>query len=576
MKRFILILTVFILLSACSDGQNKNSKVENQLELQSETKPNILLIVLDDAAYSDFGVYGGEIETPHIDALAGQSLSFSQFHVTPNCSSTRASLLTGMDHHRTGLGTHGVATKNQKGKPGYEGFLNNRVITLAEAMQAAGYRTMMAGKWHLGSRDPNTWPAARGFDDTFALINGGASHWQDNLPLFPSKPSIYSRNGKAIKKLPEGFYSTTNYTSAMIDFIDTNSKSGKPFMGYLAYTAPHNPLHAPAETIAKYKDRYKTGWDALQQFRLAGLKSKGLINKNVPVQPRPSFIPAWKKLSPEEQSESARDMAIYAAMLDVIDQNLGRLFEHLRATGQYDNTMIILISDNGPSKTTIADYLALDGAGSEFIKSFNNNMDNRGLPGSSVDLGPGWAYGLAAPFRLMKGYQAQGGIKSPLIVKLPKGMEHAGGSMQNSVQAPVHVMDVMPTILDIAEVALPATASEIGKLEMQGVSLLPIMSGASKESLNSRGFGGELFGVRYYRQGQWKILLLPKPYGTGDWQLFDLSSDPGELNDISASHPKVFQQLISDWQNYAKTNGVVEPDTATFYTLPPKSYLKTL
>ena len=570
MKRLILLLTVFISLFACSGYQNSNNKStsqsETRLETRQEIKPNILLIVLDDAAYSDFGVYGGEIETPNIDALADKSLNFSQFHVTPNCSSTRASLLTGMDHHRTGLGTHGVTAKNQKGKPGYEGFLNNHVTTLAETMQTAGYSTMMTGKWHLGSRDPKTWPAARGFDNTFVLINGGASHWQDNFPLFPSKPSIYSHNGQVLKKLPEGFYSTTHYTSEMINFIDANKASGKPFMAYLAYTAPHNPLHAPSEVIAKYKDTYKNGWDNLQQSRLAGLQAQGLIKNDIPVQPRPSYIRAWEKLSAKEQAEAARDMAIYAAMFDVVDQNLGRLFEHLRASGQYDNTMIILISDNGPSKTTITDYLAMDGAGSEFIKSFNNDMSNRGLPGSSVDLGPGWAQGLAAPFRLMKGYQAQGGIKSPLIVKLPKGMNQ----VDQSVQVPMHVMDIMPTILDMA--GAETTAPENEKYGMQGISLLPVMTGDSGAKLKARGFGGELFGMRYFRQGQWKILRMPKPYGTGDWQLYDLSSDPGELNDISASHPKIFQRLSAAWLEYAKTNGVVEPDKPIVYALPPKAY----
>ena len=553
-------MIVYILSSACSGERNNE---DGTVSIPSQPKPNILLVVLDDAAYSDFGVYGGEIETPNIDRLAETGISFSQFHVTPNCSSTRASMLTGMDHHRTGLGTHAKAAENQKGKPGYEGYLNNRVTTLGEAMQAAGYRTMMTGKWHLGSRDPKTWPAGRGFDDTFVLINGGASHWQDNLPLFPSKPSIYSRNGQVVKKLPAGFYSTTNYTGEMIDFIDANKDSGKPFMAYLAYTAPHNPLHAPADVIAKYKDTYKTGWDELQKSRLAGLKAKGLIKKDVPVQPRPSFIRAWEKLSADEQAKAVRDMAVYAAMIDVVDQNLGQLFEYLRTSGLYDNTMIVFISDNGPSKTTIADYLSLDGTSGDFIKIFNNDMDNRGLPGSSVDLGPGWAYGLAAPFRMMKGYQAQGGIKSPLIIKLPKAVKQA----KESIKTPVHVMDLMPTILDIAGAS---SLQEKEKFEMQGVSLFPVMKGDKDELLEARGFGGELFGMRYYRQGDWKILRMPVPYGSGNWQLYDLLTDPGEINDVSASHPKIFQQLISEWQEYAKINGVVEPDTPMLYTLPPR------
>ena len=560
MKSAPLLISLFFSTLFASDtlvDQNSNDNAK------LGTKPNVLLIVLDDAAYSDFGCYGGEIDTPNIDALVEKGISFSQFHVTPNCSSTRASLLSGMDHHRTGMGTHAVLTENQKGKPGYEGSLNHRVTTLATAMKTEGYHTIMTGKWHMGSRDPKSWPDARGFDDSFALLNGGASHWQDNLPLFPAKPSTYTRNGEVIKKLPEGFYSTTNYTSEMINFIEANKQKGKPFMGYLAYTAPHNPLHAPADVIAKYKDTYKAGWDALQKSRLAGLKSKGLIKEDVPAQPRPAYIRGWNKLSADEQENAARDMAVYAAMIDVVDQNLGRLFGYLRTSKLYENTMILLISDNGPSKTTIADYLNLDGAGADFIKTFNNSLDNRGLPGSSVDLGAGWAQGLAAPFRMMKGYQAQGGILSPLIVKLPKSMQQA----DKTVQVPVHVMNIMPTLLDLAGNRSRKPAK--GKLEMQGVSLLPVMTGESDTLLQSRGFGGELFGMKFYRKGQWKILNMPVPYGTGNWQLFDLSSDPGEITDVSSMHSKIREQLIAAWLDYAKVNGVIEPDKPVLYAKPP-------
>jgi len=225
--------------------------------LYAAKRPNMVLIVLDDAAYSDLGVYGGEIDTPHIDRLAKNGVLFTQFHVTPNCSSTRASLLTGMDHHRTGLGTHGVTADNQRGKPGYEGHLNTRVATLPEVLRSAGYRTMMAGKWHLGARDPKTWPAARGFDDSFALLNGGASHWEDNLPLFPSKPSRYVENAKPVKQLPQGFYSSDYYTDKIIQFIDRHENADQPFFAFVSYTAPHNPLHAPRESIEKYKGKIR-------------------------------------------------------------------------------------------------------------------------------------------------------------------------------------------------------------------------------------------------------------------------------------------------------------------------------
>jgi arylsulfatase A-like enzyme len=530
------------------------------------SKPNVLLIVVDDAAYSDFGAYGGEIDTPTIDSLAENGVMFSQFHVTPNCSSTRGSLLTGMDPHRTGMGTHAVGTENQQGKPGYEGYLNHKVATVAEVMQGAGYRTLMAGKWHLASRDKATWPISRGFDKTFVLLNGGASHWQDNLPLFPSKPSMYTANGTLLKSLPEGFYSTTTYTDKMIEFIDEEKTSGKPFFAYLAYTAPHNPLHAPEELIKKYESRYADGWDKLQQTRLQGLKEKGLIAADVNIQQRPEFIAAWEALSADEKNQATRDMAVYAGMVDAVDQNIGRLVGHLKQQGVYDNTLIIFMSDNGPSKTTIANYLALDGAGEEFIKSFKNELNNRGLPGSSVDLGPGWAYGLAAPFRMMKGYQSEGGILSPLIVKLPSSYQ----ANTSRVHAVTHVMDIMPTIMDFADASHPANESTSPLHSMQGASLLPLLTGVSDDKWQQRGIGGELFGMRYFRQGDWKALYMPEPYGSGGWQLYNIANDPAESRDISAEFPGKLSALVLGWQEYAKINGVVEPNRPIAYAVPPK------
>lgn len=529
-------------------------------------RPNIVLIVLDDAGYSDIGVYGGEIETPNIDRLAEVGVQFTQFHVTPNCSSTRASMLTGMDHHRTGLGTHGPSAENQRGKPGYEGHLNFRVATLPEVLRSAGYRTMMVGKWHLGRRDPETWPTARGFDDSFALLNGGASHWEDKAPLFPSKPTQYVENGQPVKSLPKGFYSTDNYTDKVIEFISKREDSDQPFFAFVSYTAPHNPLHAPLESIEKYKNRYADGWDALQQRRLKSLQARGLVSNNVNPQSRPDWIPSWESLSESEKRTATRNMAIYAGMIDRLDQNVGRLIARLKALGEFENSLILVMSDNGPSKTTISDYLDLDGAGAGFVNQFNNSFENRGLLGSSVDLGPGWAFSLAAPFRLMKGYQSQGGVLSPLIGKLPASWTKPKGF----ITAPTHVMDIMPTLTDIANASHPSQNSQPKILSMQGKSLRSLMQGGDSSAFDQRGFGGELFGIRGYRRGKWKILKLPNPYGTGRWQLYDLVTDPGESTDLADQYPDRLKGLVADWQKYAKQNGVVEPDKPGFYAKPPK------
>ena len=556
----------FVLCCLLSLNLFLNSCSEKEQVKEPESRPNILMIVLDDAGYSDLGPFGGEILTPSIDNLASEGIVFSQFSVTPNCSSTRASLLTGMDHHRTGMGTHGGPTENQKGKPGYEGILNDRVITMAEVLQNGGYHTMMAGKWHLGNKQEHTWPSGRGFDKSFALLNGGASHW-DESPLFPGKPSVYVDNGKPLHSFPNSFYSSDYFTKKIKEYIESNNNE-KPFFAFLSFTAPHNPLHAPKDLIDKYEDQYKDGWDALQTTRLKQLKSSGMIDNDVTPQPRPEWIPAWESLDEEKKELAARDMAVYAAMIDRLDYNIGLLINQLKKMGAYENTMIFVFSDNGPSKTKIQDYLALAGADAGFMDNYNNTLDNRGLQNSSVDLGPGWAYGIAAPFRLMKGYQSQGGVLSPLIVKPPKKW-----NIQSShINKPVHVMDIMPTFLEVANISHPIKEPTDELLEMQGVSMIPLIKGENGIDFENRGFGSELFGVRAYRKGEWKILKLPVPYGSGEWQLYNLKNDPGENNDLAKNHAEILEELSKLWEDYAKENGVVEPNKLSLYTLPPGNH----
>ena len=556
----------FVLCCLLSLNLFLNSCSEKEQVKEPESRPNILMIVLDDAGYSDLGPFGGEILTPSIDNLASEGIVFSQFSVTPNCSSTRASLLTGMDHHRTGMGTHGGPTENQKGKPGYEGILNDRVITMAEVLQNGGYHTMMAGKWHLGNKQEHTWPSGRGFDKSFALLNGGASHW-DESPLFPGKPSVYVDNGKPLHSFPNSFYSSDYFTKKIKEYIESNNNE-KPFFAFLSFTAPHNPLHAPKDLIDKYEDQYKDGWDALQTTRLKQLKSSGMIDNEVTPQPRPEWIPAWESLDEEKKELAARDMAVYAAMIDRLDYNIGLLINQLKKMGAYENTMIFVFSDNGPSKTKIQDYLALAGADAGFMDNYNNTLDNRGLQNSSVDLGPGWAYGIAAPFRLMKGYQSQGGVLSPLIVKPPKKW-----NIQSShINKPVHVMDIMPTFLEVANISHPIKDPTDELLEMQGVSMIPLIKGENGIDFENRGFGSELFGVRAYRKGEWKILKLPVPYGSGEWQLYNLKNDPGENNDLAKNHAEILEELSKLWEDYAKENGVVEPNKLSLYTLPPGNH----
>ena len=526
------------------------------------TRPNILLIVADDLGYSDVGVFGSEIATPNIDALAAEGIALTQFQVFPNCGPTRGAMMTGVDPHRAGMGgNHEVAAANQKGQPGYEGYLRRDVVTIAELLRDAGYHTYMTGKWHLGKGDNN--PAVRGFEESFALLNGAASHWSDQGAIIPGARTRYTRDGKLVDQLDDSFYSSSWYTDQLISYIDANKGGQAPFFAYLSFTAPHNPLHAPQQYIDKYRGRFDGGWDKLAVERMVRLQSLGLASKSQDAQARPQWVMAWDELTPLQQAARARDMEVYAGMIDYMDACMGRLFDFLRQSGQYENTLIVFISDNGPSRTSIQDYLALGGEGAEFFRQFDNSLDNRGLPGSSTDIGPGWAFAAATPLRLFKGYVAQGGIQVPAVIKLPGTMPNAGGRIDQLT----HVMDLMPTFLSVAGAEHPNVYNGEAIAPLQGQSLVPVLEGEAPVD-ESREFGWSAYGMDAYRRGHWKVLRLPEPYGNGDWQLYNLATDPGELHDVASQYPSRVVILAEAWKVYADSNGVIQPNKATAYAKP--------
>ena len=311
-------------------------------------RPNILLIVADDLGYSDLGAYGGEISTPNLDSLAREGIMFSQFYTSPMCSPTRAMLLTAMDSHRTGLGNLAERlADNQKGQPGYEGYLNSRVITLAEVLRDAGYRTYMTGKWHLGSPSEGADPSQRGFAKSFALLDAGAGYFNNMLPLMGPGKAEYSENGKMLESLPEDFYSTRFYAEKLIEYLEEDAGDNNPFFAYLAFTAPHFPLQAPAESIAKYRGAYDEGYDALHAQRLKRLQNMGLIATDIKPFPRSLTEQAWEDLPAQSQAAESRRMEIYAAMIDDLDNYVGKVIDYLKSRGKYDNTVIFFMSDNG-------------------------------------------------------------------------------------------------------------------------------------------------------------------------------------------------------------------------------------
>jgi arylsulfatase len=493
-------------------------------------RPNILLIVADDLGYSDIGPFGGEIKTPTLDKLAGQGLMLTKFHVLPTCSPTRSVLISGTDNHIAGLGSMGeIVSEKQKGQPGYEGYLNDRVAHLPRILKNGGYRTYMSGKWHLGHEKEHR-PYTRGFEETFALLPGGGSHFADKSPLSPPQTMVYSRNGKVVERLPEDFYSSRNYTDYLLEWLDRDKNQDRPFFAYLSYAAPHDPLHAPKEYIDKYKGQYDDGYNKLREERLKSLKKLGIFDENASMFPW-AGVPAWYQLSESQKAESARDMEVYAAMIDYMDAQISRVFDWLDNNEQMDNTLIIFFSDNGANGAVPTAY---PGQTQEFLNSFDNSFENRGMIGSFIEQGPGWAAASMSPRRLFKAFTTEGGMSHEFA----------------------HVSDIMPTLLDLADIDHPSSANtEVPG--MMGKSLLPLLYGQAAEIHPNEGIGYELHGLCAYIKGDWKILKLPKPFGTGDWELFNLRHDPAEGHDLSAENPEKLSELVSAWEEYSQNVGVV-------------------
>lgn len=519
-------------------------------------RPNILMIVADDLGYSDIGAFGGEIATPTLDKLALEGVRYTNFHVLPTCSPTRAVLLSGIDNHRAGIGIMGefitpAFRQRADFHAGYAGYLNLDVAALPEVLKAGGYHTYMAGKWHLGTSE-DTSPHARGFEETFALMQGGGSHWADMKPLSPPETMIYRRNGRAVTSLPNDFYSTKYYTDILLAWLNRDHKDGKPFFAYLSYTAPHDPLHAPKAYIEKYKGMYDDGWDVLREKRAKVLKDLGIITINAKSYPRLPSVKAWQQMAPEERAIAARDMEVYAAMVDYMDEQINRIIEWLKKNGAYDNTLILFFSDNGANGHS---HKAYPGQTDEYLNSFDNRLDNRGLKNSYIDMGPGWAQASMAPRRMFKAFPSEGGIASPMIVKTPGKIAQAG-SLDHTL---FHVRDIMPTVLDLAGVGHPGMFNGRKVSRLQGQSVLDLMEGKASVAYAAAGkIGYELFGLKAFIDGAWKILWMPKPFGKGDWELFNRTVDPAELNDLSMQQPAKRKDMVALWEQYKLENGVLD------------------
>ncbi|GGC04794.1 arylsulfatase [Marinobacterium zhoushanense] len=527
--------------------------------------PNILLIVADDMGFADLGSYGGEIDTPNLDALAASGVRMTNFHTAPACSPTRASLLTGVDPHKAGLGNMAEElAPNQDGKPGYEGHINDRVVSLPTLLKDAGYNTYLTGKWHLGKGEGSK-PNDRGFEHSFSLLVGGASHFSDMKPSYAPTPEAkapYAEDDVLLDKLPDGFqYSSQYYADKMIDYIAADKDNGAPFFGMLSYTAPHWPLQAPEEAMAKYRGRYDAGYDELFAQRLEKQKSMGLIPADAESAPRPPKGRPWDSLSSDEQKVEKRAMEIYAAMVDEMDAHTGRVFDYLKQNGLYDNTVVVFLSDNGAEGHDLDETWPADLFPKirKVIDETNDfSYEQMGRAGSYTLYGPNWAWAGAPAFKLHKGFPTEGGTRSIGIIKAP-GVN--ANVVNNSLTS---VKDIAPTLLELAGLSQPGNNYKGKAIEpISGQSLLPVLEG--KAGTSDRVLGGELFGKYYVRQGDWKLVMMPKPYSEGEVQLFDLSHDLAERHDLSKEQPEQLAHMLKLWEQYAADNNVILPDWVSGY-----------
>lgn len=539
-----------------------------------DDRPNFLVIVADDLGFSDIGAFGGEIPTPRMDDLARRGVRFTNFYVAPSCSPTRAMLLTGADHHLVGLGAMYERTApNQEGQPGYEGVLNDRVAPLPATLRDAGYHTYMAGKWHLG-KSPDRIPRARGFERDFTNLAAAGSHFDMTGNNWEVPDNQFTEDGAYLETLPRGYYSTKTFTDKIIEQIESNRADGRPFFAYLAHQAPHEPLQVPDDWLRRHKGLYDCGWDSVRSHRLDRLKDLGLIEDEAQLAHRLWFIPEFNSMTGMARYATTRKMEVYASMVEYMDREIGRLIDYLDSIGELDNTYIVFFSDNGPEsqdKTAQAEQRPQSQAAGWLVSNYDIDFPNWGRRNSHMGYGMPWAQVSATPFWLAKGTMAEGGIRAPLFVIAP-GRDTNGAVNTDAI---LHVKDIAPTVLELAGVQHPTTVAGRPVLPMTGQSWVPMLEGRATSPRGDEDWlGFEFWGQRAVRQGPWKAVWMHAPFGTEQWELYDVVRDPGERRNRAADEPAVLDRLIRAWDRYAADNGVILPDRHQFEgmdeNLPPR------
>ncbi|MCS5480703.1 arylsulfatase [Corynebacterium sp. YIM 101645] len=550
-----LSLGVSALLGSSLVSCASSSDSASTATAQTQDQPNIMMILMDDLGYSDLGPYGGEVETPNLAALTQDSAQFTDFHTTPLCAPTRASLMTGQDRHQVGLGSmEGLTPPGvPETTPGYKGSLEGDFTGIAELLGDNGYDTYQVGKWHLGGDEGQT-PQDLGFDQNFTLYDAGASYFSDGHRLFdrpvePVDTVIHERNGEILDELPDDFFSTRSYTDEMLQMVDQSVEADQPFFGYLAYTAPHDPLHVEnEELIEQYLDVYlDKNFEDLRNERIQRMVELGLIDQAQDIR-WVDGTPEWDSLTAGQQRDLAYRMAVYAAVIHEADEQIGRVIDRLKETGEYDNTVIAVVSDNGAAASTQLNYLGFGSEGwHEEAYPRMGDMEVYGQQGSFPSIGLPLAQVSSGPYFQAKNTLFEGGTRVPAIIKTPST---DGDHEHRLVDTFAHITDLYPTFADYAGADLGSAGNLLGD------SAKPLLDGTS-ETIGDDEFGWEHFGHRSYRAGDWKLIFTPEPMGgTGEYALYNLAEDPGETLDVIADHPDIARELEEKWERYAEDNGV--------------------
>jgi arylsulfatase len=522
MPKIFLVFTLIALFS-CE---------KKQLNQNATRRPNVIVVLVDDMGFSDIGCYGGEIETPNIDSLGLNGLRFTQFYNAARCCPSRASLLTGLYPHQAGMGGM-VATHGRVREAGpYQGWLSENAITMAEVLKQEGYSTYMSGKWHVGE-DSLDWPVQRGFDKYFGLISGACSYFE----VLPNRKLVTQNT--ICTSLPEGFYMTHAVTDSASSFMAEGLQQEKPFFLYLAYTAPHWPLHAVKDKIEKYKGKYLVGWDSIREARHRKQIQLELFSTPINLSPRDEVVPSWNEVPNKEEWDLK--MAVYAAMMESVDDGIGKIVQQLKQTGQLENTIIMFLSDNGACHET------LDGRIDKDLKEFSAIAKTTpvGDKGSYAAYGKEWANASNTPFRLYKHWAHEGGISTPFIIHFPKAIRQA-----KIIQQPAHLIDIMPTVLDLCGARYPETHKGFKIQPAEGKSLMPFLR--NEEWAGSEFLFWEHEGSCAARSERWKLVKEPGKA----WELYDMTLDRSELNNLATIHPDTVTQLEKQYKQWSLRVGV--------------------